>query len=49
VQMREELTRLDRPALMQDDGEADFLAEPLVLLSHKNPTWCIFLYINYKV
>ena len=21
----------------------------LVLLSHKNPTWCILVYINYKV
>jgi hypothetical protein len=21
----------------------------LILLSHKNPTWCILLYINHKV
>jgi len=32
------------PIILRTVGNA-----ALVLLSHKNPTWCIFLYINHKV
>jgi hypothetical protein len=40
----QERTRIPRPG-----SGAGFRVMGLVLLSHKNPTWCIFLYINHKV